>query len=448
MNHNQGIECEVCKTRINLRIQVGMNKENKIKFLCPECGIPISCNMIFDFQNKGMNIIPKVDGTVKNANFITDFKNADYSIQCSSEYFTTKDIKNPYKDISINIFSPFIQSRNFFGKDNLLEFTSHANRIYMATNNINEFEKINFLYYSNKQYFFNEINKLFSKYKLEEIKDDEISKFRALYFYNINYFNQFLKKDEFKSINQNIIRDIKLIKDKNETEFFNMLSYFFKNNDFVEKYQTKVNKVINNYIKKFKYFIPAIGLEYLSSEFLVDDNISNEILDNYTIRTCTFDDTKTLYLETYENIVEVYDILIALNNIFHRDKFNSFKKFANMGNHVPKKYKNNPKLQINNFDGFDKLNKGLKLFYIEEQELFDKYMPILESKFRNSLGHENWEYDLKTQMIIYKDNQNNEYTYSLLEYTHQCYKIFVKLISLYKILVDMNNQYILIKDTL
>lgn len=31
MNHNQGIECEVCKTRINLRIQVGMNKENKIK---------------------------------------------------------------------------------------------------------------------------------------------------------------------------------------------------------------------------------------------------------------------------------------------------------------------------------------------------------------------------------------------------------------------------------
>lgn len=51
-------------------------------------------------------------------------------------------------------------------------------------------------------------------------------------------------------------------------------------------------------------------------------------------------------------------------------------------------------------------------------------------------------------MIIYKDSQNNEYTYSLLEYTHQCYKIFVKLISLYKILVDMNNQYILIKDTL
>ena len=456
MNVNQGIECDVCKTKINLRFQVGLNKSEFIKFLCPECGIPIECSIIILLNNTTVNCITKdgklFDSSIKNAKFIDCFAEADYSIQCSGIYFTYKDIQNPHKSLLLsntfehNLLSPFMQCNIYMGSENLMKFQTHVKKIYYALDNVNQFEKINALYYSNNKYYLNEINNIRIKQNLEKISDDDISKVYSLYFFSISYLKLFIKEGEFNSINTNIINDINIIKKNNLVEFINLLNYFFVDNDFINKYQQKINKTINNYIEKFKYFIPAIGLEYLSSKYKNGNNISNDILDNYTIRTATFNDIKSLYLETYENVIEVYDILVALNNINHRNNFDKFNNFSNMKNSIPNKIKKNPNLQVSSFKEFGKLNKGLKLYYIDEGELFDKYMPILESKFRNSIGHESWSYDLKTQMINYTDNQNNVFNYSFLEYSYQCYSIFVKLISIYKILIDLNNQYLQLKN--
>lgn len=445
MNINQGIKCDVCDSEINLRIEVGLNEYECIRFLCPECGIPIDCDVRFGF-NKGQppNVL---DTKIQNAIFIDEFKNADFSIQYSGIYFTYKDTKNPHKELlssvklEKNVFTPFIQSRTFFGGDNCIKFQNHIKKIYYGLNNINNFKKMNTLYYQNSTYYIKEINKIRDKKNLKLISDNDVSKFQSLYYYNIEYLNLFIKEDEFNPININITNDIKAVKEKNLEEFKKFINYLFVNNDFINSYQLRLNKLILNYIEKFRYFIPAIGVEYLADNYKSENNISAELLENYTIRTATFNDIKSLYLEGYENLIEVYSILIGLNNINHRNKFDRFNTFSDMDHYVPRQIRRHSKIQISSFTEFNTLNKGLRLYYIDGGELFNKYMPKFKSKFRNSIGHENWHYDLSSQMIIYKDNMNNEYKYSLLEYAHECYLIYVKLISVYKILMDINNQY-------
>lgn len=186
MNVNQGIACDVCKTKINLRVQAGLNKSEFIKFLCPECGIPIECSIIFLLNNNPVNWTTKdtklFDSSIKNAKFIDYFDEADYSIQCSGTYFTYKDIQNPHKSLSCsntfehNLLSPFMQCNIFMGHENLMKFQTHVKKIYYALDNINQFEKINSLYYSNNKYYLNEINNIRIKQNLGKLPDDRCYK--------------------------------------------------------------------------------------------------------------------------------------------------------------------------------------------------------------------------------------------------------------------------------
>lgn len=416
-----------------------MINKNEIRFNCPECGIPINVTLEFVHKEDGFSI----NHNIKNAEFIEGFKECDYSIQCSSEFFTTKNVFNPYKSLEgkseyvpKDLFSPFIQSRSFLG-NNLTFFSNHCYRIAENIEKLNVFERLNTLYYFKSSYFTMHMNEFFKRNNIErKVEDSEISKLENIYYFNIRYLNEFLKINEFSEINKDIISNIHEIQKVNKSQLYKCIEKLVLNDD-LELYEKKIVKLIRIYISKFKFLIPAISIEYLRK-----DINKNDIYKEYTMRTCTFDDIRNIYSEVYENIIDIYDCIAMLNNIYYRNDYEKFKLLKDIKN-APYKIKNNKKLTINNLTDFKLLNKGLKLYYIkDDEEKFNKYMPKLENYLRNSLAHESWNYDEENQIIKYEDKIKGKIEeHSLLEYANECYNLFVKLISIYKILIDLKNIY-------
>lgn len=421
-------------------MQAGRISKNEIRFNCPKCGIPINITLEFVHKKDDFNINP----IIKNAEFIDGFKDLDYAIQCSSEFFTTKNVINPYKlledeseYVPKELLSPFMQANSFLGK-NLTLFSNHCYRIAENIEYLNVFERLNTLYYFKSQYFIMHMNEFFKENGIErKVEDSEISKFENIYYFNIRYLNEFLKMNEFSEINKEIVSDIQEIQKVNKSQLYKVIEKLVLNGE-LELYEKKIIKLIRIYISKFKFLIPAISIEYLRKDIYIKD-----IYKDYTMRTCTFDDIRNIYSEVYENIIDIYDCIAVLNNVYYRNDYEKFKLLKDIKN-VPYKIKTNKNLTVNNLLDFKLLNKGLKLYYIkDDEEKFNKYMPKLENYLRNSLAHESWNYDEENQIIKYEDKiKGKTEEHSLLEYANECYNLFVKLVSIYKILMDLKNIYL------
>ncbi|WP_310605023.1 hypothetical protein [Anaerosporobacter sp.] len=120
-----------------------------------------------------------------------------------------------------------------------------------------------------------------------------------------------------------------------------------------------------------------------------------------------------------------------LNNIIERDSYNEMPIDITINNKT-----------INSVDAFKKLTNGFKLKFVERKKYFDNLMPDFERKIRNAIGHENWEYDPYEHMVKYGEDE-----IYLLEFVYKCWKMFEKVISIYKIVQDVKlHRKLAIKD--
>ncbi|MGL5559193.1 MAG: hypothetical protein ACRDC3_08600 [Paraclostridium dentum] len=425
MNNNKAILCEVCNSGINLRYQVGFIENFDIKFCCPECGSPITINIKLCDP-------PKIEFSLKNAVSTSEhFEKMKFSVQTSSEFVTPKDFTNPHNKLLSDsenqipdfLMPPFIQSKFILGTKNLIEFQTHCKRGLLYKEKFNIYERINFLYFSESTYFISELNKQLNLVGLSNIKveNNKKSMLNGIYQFNIRYFDGFLCSGEFALKNEVILNSIKKLKKDNKKQFDELID-FFTSNKLIDIYERRILRTINNYIINFNEFIPSINLKYLN------DNTKLEyILSNYTTRALLFDDIKNIYLEVYENLLEIYNVVMALNNVFYR---NDFKKMPPR----PKSLNFLRGNKVNLLSDFMSLNKGCKTRYLNNSEIFNTLMPNLNSNLRNIIGHESWEYDEITQKIKFENTEQDKF---LLEYAFECYSMLVNCVAIYKLLIDI-----------
>lgn len=425
MNNNKSILCEVCNSGINLRYQVGFIENFDIKFCCPECGSPITITI-------NLGVPPKIEHHLKNAvSTYEPFEKMKFSVQTSSEFVTPKDFSNPHNKLLLDpekqvpefLMSPFIQSRFILGPKNLIEFQTHCRRGLLYKENFNIYERLNFLYFSESTYFVAELNKQLNLVGLNNIKveNNKKSMLNGIYQFNIRYFDGFLCSNEFICKNKVILDNIKKLKQDNKKQFEELIDYF-TSNKLIDIYERRILRTINNYIINFNQFIPSINLKYLN-----DNKELEYILNNYTTRTIFFDDIKNIYLEVYENLLEIYNVVMALDNIFYR---NDFKKMPPRPTSLHF-LRNN---KVDSLSDFMSLNKGCKTHYLNSNEVFNTLMPNLNSKLRNVIGHESWEYDEVTQKIKFENTEQDKF---LLEYAFECYSMLVNCVAIYKLLIDI-----------
>lgn len=409
------MKCDVCEAVINLKWQVGHVEEAPVSIVCPDCLTVIKIILYTD--NKEV----KIDFKSKNASQ-TNKGISKYIAETSSELLTYK-IANQNAIVPGN--TPFMRSISMIGHENYHKYHQQfINAIYAHRDNNHIFERINDLYLNNN---FNHLcNELSKQLRIDFKANSKEEIIRNLYKYNINYFSIFLHNSDFGNLNAEILDKMKLLKTNKEVPFKNFLENYCKD-DILISYDKKLYRAISNILTNYYYFIPATFLKYVSKENF------EYIFNEYTLTTTNFSDVKDIYISIYENLIDVYEIILLLNNVLIRNNYLS----------MPSEIKIN-KENINTLEKYRRLTKAHKLRFIDYDEGFNKFMPNFERKIRNAIGHEDWNYIPFDHKVQYGDDE-----IYILEYVYKCWNMFEKIIAIYKILQDIKiNREILVNTSI
>lgn len=165
--------------------------------------------------------------------------------------------------------------------------------------------------------------------------------------------------------------------------------------------QEKIFKIVNDYIGVAPYLIPAIGVLYYTNAEIVDKN-------EMGMSTCSFEDIKKFYQDTYESLVDCCDVVVGLDNIENRGDCNTFTNRLNL-------------------DKFRKQSKGNRITFLNDSEYFVGVfnLPISSNSLRNAIGHSDYEYDGTKQEISYREKNGSDVilTASLLDVALECCKM-------------------------
>ena len=408
------MKCDVCESVINVKWQVGHVEEAPVSIVCPDCLTVLKFTLYTDNEEVKINFKSKNASEIKQTV-------PKYFAETSSELLT---YKIAHQRAVRPGMTPFLRSVSMIGHENYEKFQQHFIRaIYTHKDNNHIFERINELYLNkNVKYLSKELSKQLGSEYEGELSQEEI--IRNLYMYNIQYFSVFFHNSEFGELNSRILEKMKVLKSDKEEPFIEFLKEYCTD-DVLYDYDRKLYRTISNILTNYYYFIPATLLKYVS-----EDQFS-EIFDEYTLTTTNFSDVKDIYISIYENLIEVYEIVLMLNNVFTRDNYLCMPT----GIVVNKK-------EINTIQRYRRLSKAHKLKFIELDEGFNEFMPNFERKIRNAIGHEDWEYIPYEHKVKYEDDE-----IFILEYVYKCWTMFEHVIAIYKILQDIKiNREVTIKS--
>ncbi len=404
MNHNFMLKCDICDTKINIRWQIGFVERTPVRITCPICNTKIKMILIID------NINVDFSFETQNASVIP-YTVPDFFGEVSSELLTFKISKQKLYSLGD---TPFMRASQLIG---IKEFGHFQGAFLTCLSLIKEdyykFERLNYLYYNSKpEFLLKELGNTFGDFDNSANQEELI--IRILYDYNINFFSMFIIPESFGDINEKIINKISYLRTNKKEIFENYLEKVCTKQATLS-YEKKIFDSIKLLLMNFNQFIPAMFLKYVSPKKI------DSVYLNYTVTTASFDELKNIYISIYENVLSIYNIILPLNNIYERGSINSFPNISEINNK-----------KIKSLSDISKLTKGDIVNIISNNEGFDVFFPNFNRKIRNSIGHEDWDYDEIDHKIVY----GNEEIY-LLEYLFELWQMLPKLVSLYKIMQDI-----------
>jgi hypothetical protein len=404
---NIQLKCEVCEVIINLKWQVGHVEEAPVSIVCPDCLTILKFTLYTNNDEVSINF-KSMNATQVNRT------TPKYYAETSSELLTFKISNQHY---ILPGMTPFLRSIQMIGIEKYDDFRNYFMRaIYIHKENNHIFERINELYLNkNRKYLSLELAKQLGMEVENSFSDEDI--IRNLYSYNISYFSAFFHNSDFGSFNSQILEKMNLMK-TNRYEIFNKFLIDQCSSEMLLGYDKKLYRIISSMLRNYYYFIPATFLKYVPEKEI------DLIYKDYTLTTTNFLDVKDIYITIYENLIDVYELLLMLNNILVR------------GNHeqMPSGVSINNK-EVNTLAKYQKLTKAHKLKFVELNEEFNNFMPEFERKIRNAIGHEDWEYIPYEHMVKYGEDE-----IYILEYVYKCWCMFEEIISVYKIIQDVKIQ--------
>ena len=383
MVNNVFVQCNACKTKINLRAQMGFF-DIPFHVHCPTCHSIIHGKVFV--KNNNVN--------VKNADIIRCDDEEIYSVELSAEFPTRKAVRKKMSEIEC---SPFIRNSFFYGRnENAMEKTREA--MYFADfakSGLSEIKQNFELYWNNQD------DILFVRIK------DMIKQFPHIPFSEVgNSFDTtvalhqllltttgvsiIIGNDAFREytkIGQLVIGD---------RNHFAQIGKFIANEEIdftgIEK---KGFKLIELFAKVYEQLIPVVALKN-------GDCLGNVDKEEFGIMTANFDELTDFYAKSYEWILDNLKVILGLNNIFVR---NDSTECVN-----GKSYQN----FIRESNG-NKMKNG----YIDEKEPFSKPISSLNNRVRNAIQHFDSDIDYETQLITFNDRNKSVDLY-LIDFADLC----------------------------
>ena len=388
---NQLIACEICDTKINLRIQMGY-VDIPFHINCPKCVTSISGKVLLDQENATSNL------KIENAHEVPNDENDCYEVELSGE-FPTKKIH--LKEFGKFDLSPFIRNSSFYGGNSVAHNATRKAMQFVFSDWERLIPYFELFWSNNKQLLYPKLESEINKYDyipMSKVNND-LDAFQALHqlFIMTSYIASVLPNNAIKEY----IDAQKLIFNNKEnlTELTKLVSANLFEFNEIEK---RFIELIKHFTKIYEQIIPVVSLKNANC-------IDNVDKDQFGITTADFNMLTDFYAKSYEWILDNVDIIILFNNISVRNIYED----CGSG----KSYSDIPFLR----------SKFKKLEYLNDNEPFSQLNNHLRNRIRNAIQHFNCNIDYITQKITFKDNhagRTNEETIYLIDFANLCLENF------------------------
>lgn len=299
-------ECEVCGASTLVRIQLGWLNMHPIRFNCGECGILITGQLYAEQQS------PNVHIDFDNVKELEDISKSDYYIEVSGELLTKKLQSFNYEE---SIIPPFFSSGIGLMGEQYNSFKEKTYTfLYILENKWAIYRRFNELWFNeNYKYLKQDLKKyiLNKEFPL----NNELQYLTAIRQINIKLLSSILNKNFFniqiKFISDEIVNQMRM----NPGEL-NRLAKIYQ--PLLHRYDEKIFDLIKQFTEKFRFMIPVFG-----ADFYTDNKQS--VLEKKGITTVSFEELKQFYVDIYEVITELLDLVISYNNLKYRKNYQLMK---------------------------------------------------------------------------------------------------------------------------
>lgn len=405
MTVNYFIECPVCGTVTRMRNPAGYIYSTPVRVHCGKCNTLLTGEFISDNEKMKAYYVPGNCKEVLPQNY-------DYFGEASGEILCRKiehlpggeeDFYNPIR------FSPvfgFFESMDMDDQNNFINYVCFAHNLSKHWDS----EQIKYNLFLNGQ-----VDLIKEKYEKDakSLGYDLSSDFEIMRYIYYSFFfdcGGIFKKKAIKKTLLEINDHFRHLNIQALREYIDFLD--IKNR--IASVQRKLFEIMFSYIKIVKNLIPAVCANLY-------ENPTNIDKDMLGLTTCSFEDIKNFYQDSYESLAECCDLVVGLDNIENRGSFNLFTNKLNMNKFVEQ-------------------SKGNRIKHLGNSEFFAKMFNVSSdsNELRNAIGHNDFNYNGIQQIIEYtvRTTSENKTSY-LLDVAVECVKLmqstYVLMFLLYEI---------------
>ena len=387
-------KCSMCRKVTMLKYQVGYGSF-PICYVCPNCKTDIQGEAVHAKDGPGISF------EMENAELIQRVAAPDYYLQVSRE-FPTAHIKKYTEKDEFDI-SPYLK----WGDMALNENSRLHRAIQFSDRPLTEIKRMIDLLHlwetNNCELLKEKLKPITKSWAVNRVSSDtKIGQYMRLHQVLVVFATNLLplgwarEIDLFTLINQTA--------DHNDTEM-NELADVFEGSGLLKEYEEKATAIIASFFYLSRRILPAF--------LLLDSSELREKSADYAISTASFHELEDFYQRSHEYIIEAVDILIALNNIMYRGKYDVLPDAAKCS-------------FVEYHDGNNKMRKFDEC--LNEEEQFSKFLvKRTDNVVRNSIGHNTTSFDGITQTITFRSKNKDTIKtrqVPLIEFAAMCIENF------------------------
>jgi hypothetical protein len=358
------------------RTQVGHRDKQEHSFSCPKCGIKIT--YILDLDQK------KVTGSFRtptNAKWVTSEDGAVTTLTFSDEIPVPSDMGGG--------FSPFlatwwnIENQDAFRHDEGLRLVFIRELFPLAERCMVHFERGNW--------------DLFDKEsphphgKAVTIRDRLLS----LYNFLTATFMTFTLNP--KSKHDRILQRLKLA-ETSSPELYDELAQFALRTGRIKRLWQEIANVRRAMVAVYPHIQSLVQMKYWKKEL--------QDFSKFKLSDKRFEVLKQLYIDCFETLCRLMTLVVGIELIIHEHKLELPTKKGTM-----------------NLDEFEAMPNANKIPFISRFPIEDLFVPVLDTDFRNSIGHHSAHYELETDEVVVFHSKKPGAAETRIGYTEFCAKV-------------------------
>jgi hypothetical protein len=370
------LECVSCQTKVITRTQVGHRDKQEHSFPCPKCGVKITYILDLDQARAKWSF-----RTPTNAEWVKSEDGAITTLAFSDEI--------PVPSEMGGMFSPFlaafwkIADLDAFRHDEGLRQLFIKTHFPLAERCVTHFERGNW--------------DLFDKEsphphgKAVSVRD------RLVGLYNF-FTAAFMKFTLNPNAKHGRVQQRLRLAEATSSNLYDELAQYALTSGRIKKLWQEIINVRGAMVAVYPFIQPLIQMRYWKKE--------HQDFTKFNLSDKRFDQLKQLYIDCFETLCRLMTLVIGIELIIHINQLEIPTKKGSMS-----------------LDEFESMPNANKVPIISRYPVADLFVAVLDTDFRNSIGHHSAHYEADTDEVVVFHSKKVGTGATRMRYTEFCNKV-------------------------